>query len=100
MDMGFACRKNAIFPRAHKIGAAISGPRIADKFFMDTRIFLIQVTITIAFIFPLPVYLRNNFVDHGSVHLLGVIIQGPSGGQNKPLSHLGVDLEAESKKLR
>ena len=40
MDMGFPCRKNAIFPRAHKIGAAISGPRIADKNFMDTRIFL------------------------------------------------------------
>ena len=31
MGMGFYCRKNAIFPGAHKIGAAISGPRIADK---------------------------------------------------------------------
>ena len=29
-----------IFPGAHKIGAAISGPRIADKHFTDTRIFL------------------------------------------------------------
>ena len=33
MDMGFSCRKNAFFPGAHKIGAAISGPRIADKTF-------------------------------------------------------------------
>ena len=33
MDMGFSCRKNAIFPNAHKIGAAISGPRIADRNF-------------------------------------------------------------------
>ena len=36
----FSCRKNAFFPRAHKIGTAISGPRIADKNFTDTRIFL------------------------------------------------------------
>ena len=28
-----------IFPGAHKIGAAISGPRIVDKNFTDTRIF-------------------------------------------------------------
>ena len=27
----FSCRKNAIFPGAHKIGAAISGPRNANK---------------------------------------------------------------------
>ena len=41
MDMGFSsCRKNAFFRGAHQIGAAISGPRIADKNFMDTRIFL------------------------------------------------------------
>ena len=31
MDMAFSCRKNAFFPGAHKIGAAISGPKIADK---------------------------------------------------------------------
>ena len=31
MDMGFSCRKNAFFRGAHKIGAAISGPRIAGK---------------------------------------------------------------------
>ena len=39
MDMEvFSCRKNAFFPGAHKIGAAISGPRIADKkHFTDTR---------------------------------------------------------------
>ena len=33
MGMGFSCRKNAIFPGTHKIGAAISGPRIAGKIF-------------------------------------------------------------------
>ena len=33
MDMGLSCRKNALFPGAHKIGAAISGPRIAGKQF-------------------------------------------------------------------
>ena len=36
----FSCRKNAFFPGVHKIGAANSGPRIADKNFTDTRIFL------------------------------------------------------------
>ena len=39
MDMAFSCRKSAFF-KAHKIGAAISGPRIADKNYMDARIFL------------------------------------------------------------
>ena len=34
-------QKEGIFPGVHKIGAAISGPRIADKNFTDTRIFLI-----------------------------------------------------------
>ena len=29
----FSCGKNAIFPGAHKIGAAISGPRKAGKKF-------------------------------------------------------------------
>ena len=38
---GFSCRKNTEILGAHKIGAAISGPRIADKNFTDTRIFLI-----------------------------------------------------------
>ena len=37
----FSCRKNAFFPGVRKIGAAISGPRIADTNFTDTRIFLI-----------------------------------------------------------
>ena len=32
-DMGFSCRKNAFFPGVPKIGAAISGPRIADRKF-------------------------------------------------------------------
>ena len=39
---GFSCRTDAFFPGVHKIGAAISGPRIADKHFTDTRIFLIR----------------------------------------------------------
>ena len=38
-DMVFPCRKNAFFPGVHKIGAAISGPRIADTNFTDTGIF-------------------------------------------------------------
>ena len=42
MDTGFS-RKNAFFPGVHKIGAPISGPRIADTNFTDTRIFLIFV---------------------------------------------------------
>ena len=32
--------ERALFPCAHKIGAAISGARIADKKFTDKRIFL------------------------------------------------------------
>ena len=36
----FSCRKNAFFPGVHKIGAAISGPRIADTNFTDTGTFL------------------------------------------------------------
>ena len=43
MDKGFSCRKNAFFPGVHKIDAPISGPRIADKNFTDTRIFLKNV---------------------------------------------------------
>ena len=39
MDMGFFLQKERIFPGAHKIGATISSPRIADKHFTDTRIF-------------------------------------------------------------
>ena len=35
----FSCRKNAEIEGAHKIGAAISGPRIAEKNFTDTRLF-------------------------------------------------------------
>ena len=33
MGKGFSCRKKRIFPGAHKIGAAFSGPRVADKTF-------------------------------------------------------------------
>ena len=36
----FFLQKERIFPGAHKSGVAISGPRIADKNFTDTRIFL------------------------------------------------------------
>ena len=35
----FSCRRNTEILGAHKIGAAISGPRIADKNFTDTSIF-------------------------------------------------------------
>ena len=34
--------ERTLFPGVHKIGAAFSGPRIADKNFTDTRIFLKQ----------------------------------------------------------
>ena len=34
-----SCRKDAFFPGAHKIGAALSGPRIAGKNLTDTRLF-------------------------------------------------------------
>ena len=40
MDMEVFLQKEGIFPGVHKIGAAISGPRIADTNFTDTRIFL------------------------------------------------------------
>ena len=40
MDM-VSCRTDAFFPGVHKIGAGISGPRIADRNFTDARIFLI-----------------------------------------------------------
>ena len=40
MDMEVFLQKEGIFPGVHKIGAAISGPRIEDKNFTDTRIFL------------------------------------------------------------
>ena len=42
--MGFSCRKSASFTGVHKIDAAISGPRIADTNFTDTRIFLTKIT--------------------------------------------------------
>ena len=37
----FFLQNGRIFPGVHKIGAAIARPRIADKHFTDTRIFLI-----------------------------------------------------------
>ena len=40
MDMEVFLQKEGIFPGVHKIGVAISGPRIADKNLTDTRIFL------------------------------------------------------------
>ena len=39
-----------IFPGVQKIGAAISGPRIADKNFMDTRIFLQKLVLCLPFL--------------------------------------------------
>ena len=41
MDTEVFLEKERIFPGVHKIGAAISGPRIADNNLTDTRIFLI-----------------------------------------------------------
>ena len=40
----FSCRKKAKTPGAHKIGTPISGPRIADKYFTDTRMFLTKTS--------------------------------------------------------
>ena len=40
MDMEVFLQKERFFLGAHKIGAAISGPRIADTNITDTRIFL------------------------------------------------------------
>ena len=40
MDMGFLQKEGIFFQVSIKIGAAISGPRIADTNFTDTRIFL------------------------------------------------------------
>ena len=39
MDMVFPAERTHFLPGAHKIGAAIFGPRIADKNYTDTRIF-------------------------------------------------------------
>ena len=44
---GFSSRKNQKMPGAHKIGAAISGPRIAGANFMDITLFLIHPKIQI-----------------------------------------------------
>ena len=44
MDMGFFLQKEGIFPGVHKIDAPISGPRIADTNFADTRIFRLGVS--------------------------------------------------------
>ena len=40
MGMGFSSRKSPKMPGAHKIGAAISGPRITGRNFMDTTLSL------------------------------------------------------------
>ena len=48
MGMGVFQQKEPKMPGAHKIGAAISGPRIAGGNFMDTTLFLIQRLPTIA----------------------------------------------------
>ena len=41
MDMVFPAERTLFFPGVHKIGAAISDPRIADTNFTDMGIFLI-----------------------------------------------------------
>ena len=38
MGMGVSSRKNQEMPGAHKIGAAVSGPRIAGEHFTDMRL--------------------------------------------------------------
>ena len=45
MDMGFFLQKKRIFPGIHKIGAAFSGPRIADTNFTDTKKIFLIVTL-------------------------------------------------------
>ena len=42
MDREVFLQKDTEILGAHNIGATISGPRIADKNFTDTRIFLIK----------------------------------------------------------
>ena len=44
LDMEVFLQKEGKIPGVHKIGAPISGPRIADKNFTDTRIFSEKVT--------------------------------------------------------
>ena len=44
MDTSFFLPKERMFPGVHKIGAPISGPRIADTISTDTGIFLIYET--------------------------------------------------------
>ena len=46
MGMGFSCRKHTIFPGAHKVGAAISGPRIAGKDCYGHEDFLRKMSVT------------------------------------------------------
>ena len=50
----FFLQKERIFPRVHKIDAPISGPRIADKNFTDTRIFFFSLSLSL---YPLPLSL-------------------------------------------
>ena len=45
MDMGFFLQKECIFPGGHKIGVAISGPRIADKQFYGHEDFSDELSI-------------------------------------------------------
>ena len=46
MDTGLPAERTH-FPGAHKIGAAISGPRIADTFFTDTKDFLTNAPMSV-----------------------------------------------------
>ena len=70
MDMGFFLQKERIFPGVHKIGAPISGPRIADTNFTDTGIFLKMAVVT-------------RF--HKSCHFMLVVVWRSLGVQLLPL---------------
>ena len=51
---GFSSRKNPKMPGAHKIGAAISGPRITGGNFMDTTLFLKKILVCKIWFYPSP----------------------------------------------
>ena len=59
MDMAFSCKKNACFLGAHKIGAAMSGPRIADKKFYGHEDFSEESSLSFVSLFFLGKILDN-----------------------------------------
>ena len=62
---GFSCRKNQKILGAHKIGAAISGPRIAGRKITDMRIFLKL----------LGKWECNSHGAHGNYPVIGIILR-------------------------